>query len=136
MFLEMGKPDDETLRQVVGAFVPWMISMMERDRYVCWVLETPAGERVATAGMLILDWAPNRADFQPLRAYLMNVYVDPRHRRRGLARWLVEVALEEARRRKIVVCALHASDEGRMVYESFDFRPSREMIRVEGSVKK
>lgn len=131
MFLEMGKPDDDRLKGALAAFAPWVVELTARDRYISWVVISPEGEPVATAGLMILDWPPNRSDLQPLRAYLMNVYTNPDHRNRGIANWLVETALAESRRRKIRVTALHASDQGRALYEGLGFRPSREMMRVE-----
>ena len=41
---------------------------------------------VASAGLLILDWPPHPFDPEgELRGYLLNVYVEPEYRKRGLA---------------------------------------------------
>jgi ribosomal protein S18 acetylase RimI-like enzyme len=50
------------------------------------------GDRpVASAGLLILDWPPHPFDPEgELRGYLLNVYVEPEYRKRGLAHELVE----------------------------------------------
>jgi len=79
--------------------------------------------------MLILDWPPH--PFDPAgetRAYLLNVFVDPEYRGRGLARGLIELSLGEARRRNIRVVSPHTSNQGRALYEAFGFRPTNEMM--------
>lgn len=131
MFLDMGKPDDERIRKVVQAFVPWIANSIREGRYISWVASTDTGELVSNAGMLLIEWPPNSRDTNPVRGYIMNVWTHPDHRRRGLARRLMEAAISEARSRQIKVTALHASDDGRALYEQLGYRQSREMIRVE-----
>ena len=62
------------------------------------------------------------------RGYILNMYVDPAHRRQGLAKHLVQLCLDESRRRGLRVATLHASDAGRPLYESFGFAPTNEMF--------
>jgi ribosomal protein S18 acetylase RimI-like enzyme len=68
---------------------------------------------------------------QDKRGYLLNVYVEPEHRRKRLASHLIDQALAEARKQKIRVVALHSTDEGRPLYESNGFRRTNEMFYVE-----
>lgn len=130
MFLDLGKPDDDRIRKIVQAFVPWIADAIRNGRYIAWLAEAENGDLVANAGMLLLEWPPNTRDLNPVRGYIMNVWTHPDYRRRGLARRLMETALAEARRRNIKVTALHASDEGRELYEQLGYKKSREMIRV------
>ena len=131
MFLDMGKPDNEKIRNVVRAFVPWIADAIRNERYIGWIVCAPNGDIVSNAGMLLIEWPPNTRDLNLVRGYIMNVWTHPDHRRRGLARRLMAEILTEARRRKIKVTALHASDDGRALYEQLGYRQSREMIRVE-----
>jgi ribosomal protein S18 acetylase RimI-like enzyme len=79
--------------------------------------------------MLILDWPPHPLDPKGgARAYLLNVFVQPEYRRRGLARGLLELCVTEARRRNIRVVSLHASLEGVPLYEQLSFKASNEML--------
>lgn len=133
MFLDMGKPDDERLRRVVQAFVAWVFEAMCHGRYLAWVAKASNGDIVANAGMLLLEWPPNTRDLNFVRGYIMNVWTHPDHRCRGLARRLMDSALAEAQHRQIKVTALHASDQGRTLYEQLGYRQSREMIRVDES---
>lgn len=131
MFLDMGKPDNENIRNVIRAFVPWIADAIRNQRYLGWVVSAPNGDLVSNAGLMLIEWPPNTRDLNPIRGYVMNVWTHPDHRRRGLAKRLMEEILAEARRRKIKVTALHASDDGRALYEQFGYRQSREMMRVE-----
>jgi GNAT superfamily N-acetyltransferase len=63
-------------------------------------------------------------------AYLPNVYVDDEHRRRGLARRLTETVLAWCRERGMGRVVLHASDEGRSLYESLGFVASPREMRL------
>jgi ribosomal protein S18 acetylase RimI-like enzyme len=64
------------------------------------------------------------------RANILNVYTRRADRRQGLARRLMTVALDACRERRIRAVILHASDEGRGLYESQGFRPTNEMRRI------
>jgi GNAT superfamily N-acetyltransferase len=64
---------------------------------------------------------------------IMNVFVEPEWRRRGIARTLMEEVLAWARTTGIVSLVLHASEDGRALYESMGFVPTNEM-RFTGSL--
>ncbi len=131
MFLDMGKPDDDRLRRVVQAFIDWVADASRAGRYLSWLVEAESGVPIANAGLLLIEWPPNSRDLTPLRGYVMNVWTHPEHRRRGIARKLMDIVMAEARQRRIRVLALHASDTGRQLYEQLGFRQSREMLYVE-----
>jgi len=62
-----------------------------------------------------------------LRGYVLNVYVEPAHRKRGLARAVIEAALDACRARRIRIVSLHASESGRSLYARLGFEPTTEM---------
>jgi GNAT superfamily N-acetyltransferase len=101
MFASMGGFEDDLLDAVCRASQPWTARMMSDGKYLGWITEDD-GRPIASAGMLILDWPPH--PFDPTgerRAYLLNVFVEPDYRRRGLARALIELSMAEARLREI-----------------------------------
>ncbi|ULH14571.1 GNAT family N-acetyltransferase [Deinococcus sp. KNUC1210] len=122
MFTDMGVE----YREEVAQFTPWVERHLEAGKYVGWLFET-GGEVVAGAGLLLLDWPPHFVDPQPLRSYLLNVYVHPDHRGQGLARQLTETAIAETRQRGIRILSLHASEFGRPLYEKLGFTSTNEM---------
>jgi ribosomal protein S18 acetylase RimI-like enzyme len=131
MFVDAGRADNQVLGLMSRNFEPWVAKMIAEEKYFGWL--TVDGDRVvAGAGLLLLDWPPHPLDPRSTqRGYLLNVYVEPEYRRRKLASHLIEMALAEARRRKIRVVALHSTDEGRALYESNGFRQTNEMFYVE-----
>jgi ribosomal protein S18 acetylase RimI-like enzyme len=128
MFREMGKSSPDALATMSSHFTPWVERKISAGEYAGWIVED-GGQPVASAGFLELDWPPHPLDpTGNARGYLLNVWVEPSHRRRGLARELVKQALAEGRRRGLRVTVLHASDAGRPIYESIGFRASGEMF--------
>ena len=61
---------------------------------------------------------------------MLNVYTNPEHRGRGLARMLMEHILGWARAQGFATVELHASDEGRPLYEKLGFGQTNEMRLV------
>jgi GNAT superfamily N-acetyltransferase len=61
------------------------------------------------------------------RVTILNVYTDPAYRRRGIARALMETMIDWCRRERFARVTLHASDDGRHLYESLGFEASNEM---------
>ena len=55
------------------------------------------------------------------RAHLMNVYVKKEFRRKGLAKKMLELLIEEAKSRKVTEISLDATEKGRPLYESMGF---------------
>lgn len=54
-------------------------------------------------------------------AYLMNIYTSPEYRRRGIARGMLSLLVEEAEARGIRRITLEATAMGRPLYESYGF---------------
>jgi GNAT superfamily N-acetyltransferase len=131
MFASMPNPQDDLLSAMSCAFEQWVKERIADGRYLGWIVED--GGRVAgSAGLLIVDWPPHPlhpGDNQ--RGYLLNVFVEPEFRKRGLAHSLIKRCLTEARERGIRVVTLHSSDAGRPVYEKLGFHPTSEMMFVE-----
>jgi ribosomal protein S18 acetylase RimI-like enzyme len=131
MFVDAGSQDGRLLDVMAEHFQSWVEARLADGRYLGW-LTNANGKVVAGAGLIVLDWPPHLLDpWQDKRGYLLNLYVEPEHRRKKLASQLIELALAETRKQKIRVVALHATDEGRPLYESNGFRETNEMFYVE-----
>ena len=131
MFEAMGGFDAGMLDTLRSRNEPWVARMISDGKYFGWIVYD-SDRPVASAGLLILDWPPH--PFDPAgetRGYLLNVFVEPGYRKRGLARALVDQCMAEAQRRGIRVVTLHASDAGRPLYQKLGFRSTNEMMRVE-----
>jgi GNAT superfamily N-acetyltransferase len=95
--------------------------------YRGWVAEID-GAIVAGAGVALAPLLP-RAGFPDggTEVEVLNVYTEPGHRRRGLARALMQTLLDWCRTQDFAKVTLHASDEGRPLYESLGFTATNEM---------
>ena len=109
-----------------------MGSAHARRREIHRLAHRGRGQSHPGAGLLLLDWPPHPLDpVATQRGYLLNVYVEPPFRRRKLASHLIEMALAEARRRRIRVVSLHSTAEARPLYVANGFRTTNEMFYVE-----
>jgi GNAT superfamily N-acetyltransferase len=123
MFAEAGH-DPSTMDQ---HFTQWLEPRIADDRYFGWIA-TIGDEPVGGAGMMVLDWPPHpRHPDQDRRGYILNVFVEPEHRRRGVAGALMAQTYAEARARGITYLVLHASEQGRPLYERDGWSQTNEM---------
>lgn len=82
------------------------------------------GDRIiGTGGVSFYTVMPTYHNSTGRKAYLMNLYTDPAYRRRGIARQMVNLLLEECRARGISQVTLEATEMGRPLYEAMGFRP-------------
>ena len=108
-------------------FEPWVREHIADGRYTGLLLEDNGGV-VAGAGIFFADFPPHWMDPQPLRAYVLNVYTVPEARGRGYAKLLMQAVLDECTQRGVPTVVLHASPQGRPVYERLGFVTTDEMM--------
>jgi len=127
MFRDMGRGDEARLAQMSAEFEPWLLRRMESGEYLAWMAVAADGSIAGGAGLWLMDWPPHVLGSGARRGNILNVYVRPESRRRGIARALMETALEWTRANGVNCVILHASDEGRALYESLGFAATNEM---------
>jgi ribosomal protein S18 acetylase RimI-like enzyme len=79
-----------------------------------------------------MDWPPHVVGRSQQRANILNVYTRRDSRRQGHARRLMQAAIDWCRARGIDTIVLHASPDGRALYESLGFAATNEMRLVLG----
>lgn len=127
MFHDMGYNDDAALDAMSAKFRVWLRQRMNVGDYLAWLISAPDGSIVAGAGLWLMDWPPHMIGKSPSRGNILNVYTSEKFRRRGLARQLMDEVLNWCRENQIDTIILHASNEGRELYESMGFIPTNEM---------
>jgi GNAT superfamily N-acetyltransferase len=126
MFRDAGRAD-AVLAAMAGPFRLWLAPRLADGRYFGWMAEHE-GSPVAGLGMMSIDWPPHPSHpTQDARGYILNVYVEPEHRRHGLAKALMAKATDEAARRGLAHLVLHATEKGRPLYETLGWRRTTEM---------
>jgi GNAT superfamily N-acetyltransferase len=127
MFFDMGHRDEEQLNAMISAFRPWLRQKMAAGEYLAWMATDGEGMIVAGLGLWLMDWPPHLIGPGSRRGNILNVYTVASFRRQGIARRVMGVALDWCRSNRIRAVILHASDEGRSLYESLGFTPTNEM---------
>src|SRR5262249_24819182 len=73
---------------------------------------------------------PSPRNMVPTEGYVMNVYVEPAWRRRGIASALMGAALDHARALGLGRVRLHATDDGRQTYARAGFLPREDGMEL------
>jgi GNAT superfamily N-acetyltransferase len=129
MFTDMGTVFDAP--EVERAFRQWLAEMMPAGVYRAWLVEEEA-QVVAGGGITVLPWPPGPFFVGGRIAFVYNVYTEHAHRRRGLARLLMDTIHTWCRDHGIRVVGLHASDDGRPLYEALGYKPAAAPIMFIG----
>jgi len=108
-------------------FRSWLAERLSTGAYRGWIVSHGA-RPVGGVGMMILDWPPHPRHVQDdRRGYILNLYVEPAYRRRGIAAELMERCYAHARGLHIAYLTLHASTMGRPLYERDGWSGTNEM---------
>jgi ribosomal protein S18 acetylase RimI-like enzyme len=134
MFHDMGKLSPEREAPLREATAGYLRGALPRGEYLAWVAEDAAAAAIGGAGVQlrpILPRPPEGGDGDDLElgpeAIVLNVYVEPAWRRRGVAEALMRALLDELAARGVRRIVLHASADGRRLYERLGFEPTNEM---------
>ena len=123
---ELGLPSD-SIRQ------DWLektIHFIERARhelaYKGFIAELN-GKVIGSASCQLLELYPMVSD-QYQKGYIWGVYVEPSHRRRGIATALMQKAMVHLKEIGCTKAVLHASEQGKLLYSRFGYTESNEMV--------
>jgi GNAT superfamily N-acetyltransferase len=128
MFQDMGvmatpDPDEARLAQ---AFLSWLSEQMQAGTYVAWVMEARDDNGrtsiVSGGGATLIPWPPGPRYPGTRLAFVYNVYTEPEHRGRGLARRVMDAIHAFCQTEGIGSVALNASRAGQPLYESMGYR--------------
>ncbi len=127
MFEDMGFTDRRALDTMLAVSTPLILKGLVDGTYRGWLAESSGDGVVAGGGVIMLQFHPHPMDPRPQRAWVVNMFTEPEHRRRGLARRLMATMVEWCSSQGMRFLYLHASDDGRPLYESMGFKSSNEM---------
>jgi GNAT superfamily N-acetyltransferase len=126
MFLDMGYRDEAALDSMAAKCHTWLLTRMKRGEYLAWLAIAPDRSIAAGTGLWLMDWPPHMIGAGP-RGNILNVYTAGEFRRRGLAGELMKAAIQWCCTNGVDIVVLHASPEGRRLYESMGFVGTNEM---------
>jgi GNAT superfamily N-acetyltransferase len=131
MFAEMGT-EPATLDAASDSYAIWLAPRLADGRYFGFLVEDD-GVVIAGVGMRLMDWPPN--PLHPTsgqRGLVLDMYVQPEYRGRGIATDLMTRAEIELKQRGVAYAVLQASEMGRPVYERLGWGSTTEMGKVLG----
>lgn len=141
MFADMGTLPPELHGDLFEASRQWLETALGTGEYVGWLAADEAQPTVLVAGVgaqrrrvqphAVVHSDGSHAVGQGRHALVVNVFTEPAWRRRGIAELLMRRLLAWAREERLDRVVLHASAEGRPLYERLGFVPTNEMRLAE-----
>lgn len=130
----MGELSDDLADTLVEASRAYFARAIPEGRYVAWVAEAHdgGGEVIGGAGVQVRELLPRPTPgggglLRGPQGLILNVYTERAWRRRGVAEALMRELLRWCRANGIESIVLHASDDGRPLYQKLRFVPTNEM---------
>ena len=99
-----------------------LLTALPEGRFHVW-LAYARGEAVACSGLVPFERPPAANHLSGLEGYVLNMYTAPAWRGQGLARALLAELMAFAREAGMGKLWLHASEDGRPLYERVGFAP-------------
>lgn len=127
MFRDMAEGTVDELDRMVEVARPWLKKALADGSYQHWLAIDGGGRVAGGGGILLSPWPANPHDPCTERAIILNVYTEPDFRRRGIARQVMQAILAWVQARGLRSVNLHASPEGRHLYEALGFAQTNEM---------
>lgn len=127
MFFDMRYVDEQQAQTIETCSLPMLREMLASGEYRGWLVEFEK-QIVAGGGMILRRMLPRLESYTGgQEAYILNMFTEREHRRKNLARLLMQTMLDWCEKNKVGRVSLHASDAGRPLYESFNFVATNEM---------
>jgi ribosomal protein S18 acetylase RimI-like enzyme len=140
MFEGMGYDDPEVLERVAETSRKYFLENMPTGRFRVWAacaldadeagiqretrsdfIGTCGGELIASIGLVVHSVPPGPSNPVGKAGYIMNLVTLPPWRRCGIARALLLHVLDVLRAEGVPLATLHASPDGRGLYEELGF---------------
>jgi GNAT superfamily N-acetyltransferase len=126
MYEHMNYKDPATLLAMLSASAQYLCKALPDQFFRAWLAY--AGTRTVGGGAIVISpWPAHPYDLECRRATILNVYTYPQYRRRGIGRQIMQTMIDWCKREGFARVNLHASADGRHLYESLGFEVSNEM---------
>jgi GNAT superfamily N-acetyltransferase len=126
MYEAMDYKDTSALSAMLATTEPYLSSAVANGSFRSW-LALDETRIVGGGAILINPWPSHPYDLECRRATILNVYVYPEFRRQGIARRLMDTMIDWCRKEGFAAVYLHASKDGKPLYEKLGFEPTTEM---------
>jgi GNAT superfamily N-acetyltransferase len=137
MFQDMGDIPDHLFDEFRTVSIDRVREQFTRGEYVGWLASSPdsLGKIIGGAGVQLRRVSPHPSTgpngepgiAEGRHAIIINVFTEPEWRRRGVAAHLMQHIIDWSRVEKLDRLVLHASEDGRALYERLGFVQTNEM---------
>ncbi len=115
--IDEGCYSDNNIDNELGKYFSTSIS---NESLVVW-LATEDEYIIGTAGVCFFQYPPSFSNTTGRIAYITNVYTRDEYRKQGIATKLLELIIEEIKNEGCKFTRLHASSQGKKLYEKMGF---------------
>lgn len=122
-------PDFRPSGDLIERTRSFVVAEQGAGRLHTWIAED-GPEFVGIVSLLLWPRPPQPEDFRTTEAYIINMYVPPAYRRRGIGRRLLDGCQQSAEELGIRKFLLHSTDEARGLYESSGFAPKTNWMEL------
>lgn len=129
MYEDMNYKDSAKLVAMADLTRTYLETALADGSFRSW-LACDGHQPVAGGAVIVSPWPAHPYDLECRRATILNVYTNREYRRRGIARRLMQTMIGWCKQQGLARVTLHASDDGRHLYESLGFEASNEMKLV------
>jgi GNAT superfamily N-acetyltransferase len=122
LFRDLGRELDAAgMAALDAAMRAYFNEELPPERFIGWLACDDDGTPVGCGGFVFVRRPPQPEDMSGREGYIMNMYTEPAWRGRGVALLMVRAILDFARATGVQQVHLHASAQGRPVYERAGF---------------
>jgi ribosomal protein S18 acetylase RimI-like enzyme len=124
--------DQDNIEAMSRHSVQYFQRAIAHEDLAAWIALDGAGAVVASAVLSFYFLPPKPHNIEGKFGYLSSMYVVAQHRRKGIARRLLQAVMDYAQEQGVHCVQLHASKVGKPLYASVGFAELNEMgLRLE-----
>lgn len=116
----MGKQQEEDIAKLGEYFTTYLTKALADGSYISWYARV-GNDTVGVGGIVLRVQPGNIRNPSGKWGYVMNMYIRPAHRRKGIATVLINKLMDSAREVGYHAFELHATPAGAPVYEKEGF---------------
>jgi GNAT superfamily N-acetyltransferase len=135
MWLDMGSLSPGATPMMLETSTEYFKEAVASKEYIGWLVEVEGVGIVAGGGLTLRNTPPlpdkNKQTVPTsLTAHIFNVFVEKPHRKRGLARLIMQTIGDWCTKNGVRTLTLNASDEGRPLYQSMGYEEVKNFMRL------
>ena len=105
----------------------WIKKKLSEGKLVGFIAKTQAGLVAGSGCLWIREQPPSLINPRLEAPYLMSIYTEEALRKKGVAKLIVQSAIEWCREHDYSTITLHSSEAGFSLYAALGFKPTSEM---------